>query len=459
MDTNNLGGQGNCLDKHFLAQRSLKPRLVSQILCSTSFGVNAILYAVWLGYVMGMWAILIHIGWCLSFVLLAIFVKKIYKFTSVNDYLESKFGKTTKQVAVSCSIIGLIYFAGWEIAVTKSSLQTIFENLSVSTKFVLPALIGAIVVTAVVYITVGGRKANSIVDTWLNFIKFALLGILTVAAIVFLTKSADTSVGGALMPKFSAAIAGIGLVGFITNFFFNFVWQFVDNTSWQAVSSVKNTQDIRQLRKPLVLASIGVFVAYLLGTIFGACLRGITDLTSDNILGAITNFSGGMLFAVLMIILLSFSAVSLLDGVSLSVSQSFLVDTGLFRNLIQRANKRKLMFWTHAITIFIGIIAAFGVQIILQFLGGSIFDFVYILIIPEISVLGCVLVGLILPNKKCPLIYLSILVALPIGILCSIFAGIYGIMWLVDAAALITASVSVVCSVIIYLSSKGCGKF
>ena len=56
----NLGGVDNCLDKHFLAERKIKPLGVSQLLSSASFGANAVLYAVWLGYLMGVWAITIH---------------------------------------------------------------------------------------------------------------------------------------------------------------------------------------------------------------------------------------------------------------------------------------------------------------------------------------------------------------------------------------------------------------
>ncbi|OGO87116.1 MAG: hypothetical protein A2Y24_05915 [Clostridiales bacterium GWE2_32_10] len=79
--------EGGDLDKYFLGGREVATKRASNLLISTSFGANAILYAAWLGYTMGFWAILIQAAWCLSFLLLARFADQVYHHTSLHDFL------------------------------------------------------------------------------------------------------------------------------------------------------------------------------------------------------------------------------------------------------------------------------------------------------------------------------------------------------------------------------------
>jgi Na+/proline symporter len=426
--------RGKDFDSYFLANRTMALSRTSSLLVSMSFGANSILYAVWLGYVMGFWALLIHAAWCLSFVLLAKFAPKIYKHTSLHDFLGCRFGNTTRIVASFCSIIGLLYFAGWEIAIVKSGVAHLFLGTGMNIGSGLPIIIITVLI-AVLYPAIGGKKINGQIDFVLNIVKFVLLG----AIVLSLGESVLSSVNlerTVLLPSISSAIGRIGIIGFITNMIFNVSWQFIDNSSWQTISSGNKKED-NVAKKTLISAGKVIFFSYILSTALGVFLRIIPNLNSDNILGVIAS-SGVVSIGLFILILLSM--VSLIDGVGLSVAQSLLVDLKLGEKL------RKFNGFTIAriLTVIVGIFAAWGIQLLLGAFGKSIFDFVYIFIVAQLSLLGTVLAGLIFKNAKSQYIWISILVGIASGFTASVLGGLFELTTLSEAAGTISAVSSVI---------------
>jgi hypothetical protein len=443
---NLIGKDKSEIDSFFLGGRAISTGRVAHLLTSSSFGINAILYATWLGYAMGIWAIIIQGAWCVSFLLFAKFASKIYRSTSLHDFLGSNFGRATQRVASVCSIIGLLYFAGWEIAIAQSGL----EALPFTAGLLWPILLAVFIIVAIIYTSVGGQKTNGVVDTWLNIIKYSLLVLVVVATIVSVATSGNFNLE-LVFPPISTAIVAIGGFGIITNLVFNLSWQFVDNTSWQAVSS---NQD--QPKKSILLASAGVFVAYLLSTLLGAVLRAAPDLTSDNILGAVTfGLAGGwqiaMIIAVALLILLSM--MSLIDGVSLSVSQTLSVDLNLIKRLSK--NRKAQMNIARIFTIVAGAVSAWGVNFVVSAIGGGVFDFVYILIVAQLGLIGPVLVGLIAKRPpKLKLMWLPIVIAVLAGFTASVVGTTSENSFLVDGAGTITVIVSITLSIVFLLLQK-----
>jgi hypothetical protein len=199
-----------------------------------------------------------------------------------------------------------------------------------------------------------------------------------------------------------------------------------------------------------------VFSAYLASTLLGAILRAIPDLTSDNILGAVTfGLTGAwqivVIVAVVALILLSM--MSLVDGVSLSVAQSLSVDLNIIKRLSK--NRKTQMMIARVLTILAGVIAAWGVNLIVGMLGGGIFDFVYILIVAQLGLLGPVLVGLIMKNPpKAHLMWLPIVLSVLVGFSSSVVGVATENSFLTDGAGTITAVTSVILSMILTLRSK-----
>jgi Na+/proline symporter len=451
-----LPTMGKDFDSYFLANRAMASSRTSSLLVSTSFGANSILYATWLGYVMGFWALLIHAAWCLSFVLLAKFATKIYQHTSLHDFLGCRFGYVTRIIASLCSIIGLLYFAGWEIAIAKSGVESLFLGAGMDINSGLPFIVVITTLIAILYTTVGGKKANGYVDFVLNIAKFVLLGVVVLAlgkGIMLSANSTDT----VLLPSIFSAIGSIGVVGFITNMLFNVSWQFVDNSSWQSVISGNQKED-NVAKKSLISASKGIFISYILGTALGVFLRGVPNLNSDNILGGIAS-SGVVSIGIVisLIVLLLISMVSLIDGIGLSVAQSFLVDL----NLGKKFKKLNGFAIARVLTVVAGIFAAWGIQLILGFFGKSTFDFVYIFIVAQLSLLGTVLVGLLSMSTNSKYIWISILVGITGGFSASILGGLFELEALSEAAGTISAVSSVLvallCTFIRYIrTSTGC---
>jgi len=401
------------VDKFFLGDRAISSGKVAHLLTSSSFGVNAILYAAWLGYAMGAWAILVQAAWCVSFLLFARYAVKVHHFTSLHDFLGSTFGRTTQRIAAALSIIGLLYFAGWEIAIAQSGLSA----LPISAGLLWPALIALFIIIAIIYTSYGGQKVNSEVDRWLNIVKYFLLVFVVIAAIIGAVNAGSFN-SGLIFPPISGAFAILGAFGVFTNLVFNLSWQFVDNTSWQSVSSNK-----KDPRRSLILAGGGTFVAYLLSTFLGAVLRVSTNLTSDNILAAATFGLSGVLQVVVIVavvLLILLSMMSLIDGISLSVSQSAAVDLNLLKRFAEKPKQRMLI--ARILTVAAGVIAAWGVNLLISAMGGGIFDFVYILIVAQLSMIGPILVGLMAKNlPKIRIMWQALVVAVAVGIFASAF--------------------------------------
>jgi Na+/proline symporter len=441
-------GKGS-LDSYFLADRGLMPPKVSNLLISSSFGANSILYSMWLGYVMGFWAMLIHLAWCMSFVLLSFFAPKISKYTSLHDFLLCRFGKVSCKIASVFSIVGVVYFAGWEIAIAKSGLDSFLISAGINSSLGAPIIFGIIIILALLYSSIGGQKANGYADTVFNYFKYLLLFVVA----FILLKSAMSSISDAniQLPSFSRAIGEIGVFGFITNIVLNISWQFVDNTSWQSISSCE-TSNPKSTKYAMIKAGAGVFVSYLLGTTLGVLLRPIPNLNSDNIIGGLTQLNGmssGVMLCIVIILLVSM--ISLINGVGLSVSQTLLVD---LRIPISKLRKKSNVLQVARITTIVaGIFAAWGVQFILGLLGTNVFSFVYIFIIAQLSLLGVVLVGLLTKRKSLYGIWISIILGAIAGICATIVGNIFNIAWLSEAAGTFTTFVATVSS-LIYMSSK-----
>ena len=432
------------LDKYFLGNRSIKTRQVTHLLMSTSFGANAILYAAWLGYAMGMWALLIQVAWCLSFVLLSKFSNKIYSYTSMHDFLGVKFGKSVRVISAICSILGLLYFMGWEIAIAQTGVESLpFTNINWG------FIIGIFIMIAIAYTFINGRKLVGIVDTVLNTLKILLFVFIVITLGITLGTSGNLSFQ-LIVPPFSELIAVLGLLGLITNTVFNLSWQFVDNSSWQSISSTAE-DDKSGAKKSLLGASVGVFFTVeLLGTLLGAFLRVKTGLNSDNILGAVYMSMNGNLANIInisIVALLLLSMVSLIDNTTLSVAQSIVSDLGLFKKNID--NKKFKLNIVRAITVIMGFTAAWGVREFINVLGGSIFDFVYVFVVLQLSLLGSILVGLISKRENTKYMGLSIVLSLILGFIFSIVGTITGRTEFVDAAGTVAAISSIVFAFII----------
>lgn len=438
--------------RYFGGDRVLSEDIVVELLVSTSFGANSILYAVWLGYLMGMWAMLIHFAWCMSFCLMAYFSERIYTHTSIHDFLSCLFGPVTKKLAAICSIVGLLYFTGWEIAIAKSGLEASALSPKVSSPYTWSILVALVVCIALLYTVVGGQHANGFANLIMNKIKLILLVIIAVT-VLFTLNNGGQITAVTLIPSFSEAIRNIGVAGLITNVLLNLSWQFVDNSSWQIISLGCETGQY-SANRALKRTAIQIFAIYGVETLLGASLRGLSGLDSDNILSGIIYIVGtyGNFLGFCAISLILLSMMSLIDGMSLSVAQTIMVDLdfGKILNRVCPTQSSSSLRTARVVTLLLGALAAWGIQFLLEGLGSSIFDFVYIFTIVQLGLIGPVIFGLTFSPRHIPKVWVSIAVPIAIGFLMNILGGIWGVSWLSDIAGAVTATSSFVICLMLY---------
>ena len=448
------------MTKYFGGDRTLSKEKVVELLVSTSFGANSILYAVWLGYLMGMWAMIIHFAWCMSFYLLSKFSKQIYTHTSIHDFLSCHFGSIAKKVAAICSCIGLLYFAGWEIAIAKSGLDSFTMTSEMGKSWVWSVLLLVMICIALLYTVIGGQRANGYVNLIMNRIKAVLLVAIGLGIFYTLSNYNQFSYD-ILIPDFTDALKSIGLTGLITNIFINISWQFVDNSSWQIISSGRDA-GIGTISASLKRTGLQIFLIYAVETFLGASLRGISGLDSDNVLSGIVYIIGGqgnIFFVLCIVILLLLSMMSLIDGMSLSVAQTIMVDLN-FGEIIKKIkpNCQSGIQTARIITLFLGALAAWGIQFVLAGFGKSIFDFVYVFTIVQLSLIGPIIMGLVFQPKYIPRMWVSIIISLILGFLLNILGNAYSISWLCDIAGTVTAVSSFAISGFLLIVSRNCKK-
>lgn len=434
------------LDEYFLASRSLSTNSVASLLLSASFGVNAILYAAWLGYLMGLWALTIQIAWSLSFLLLARYANVISECTSLHDFLGRHFGRSTRRMAALCSIVGLTYFVGWEVSIARGALSGFARTPSsapVEWLVVRASLfVGIAAALAVLYSALFGRRADARANAVLNLVKSTLLVGCVVAVAVTAVFSSHSGLGHHLLPSLPNAVTAVGIMGLLTSLLFNISWQFVDNSSWQSLNSGK-AADPEGTARDLRRSGFWTFVTVnALGTIAGALLRGMHGVTSDNVLVVFAHSIpavGGVLVAATCLLILA-SMISLVDVIILAVTQALVVDVGVLGKRITSVGKRE----ARIAVLIVGVAASWGVEAWVHWLGGSIFNFVYIVIIPQLSLVGPVLIALRSQSHgyRRSGMWIVILSSCAIGLLCSIVGSAIRNSLLVDGAGAVTVFMS-----------------
>jgi hypothetical protein len=440
------------LSSYLLAGGSLGRTKVGSLLMSSSFGLNSIFYAAWLGYSIGLWALVIQLFWSVSFFRLARHAEVIHRHKSMHHFLGHDFGRITRVVAGCFSLVGMMCFIGWEIEITRSTLGNVLSSVNNSADSVATtAFILAVCVVAVClfYTVLGGLRGNALADEALNVTKIVCVLALIIGLSVIAGHSNTLFDRQVLLPSREDLSKNLGILGFITNAAFNVAWQFVDASSWQSVIAGRQ-KDPSDAGRNLVLSGKWIFfVPGVIGTILGIVLHSFSGVTSDNIIGQATILGTPLstFFRIAGIILIIACVMSLLDGMFLACAFTLIVDivypSESLTALEAEATRAEVVLFTIRLTLIaIAIVASFGVHWLLGALHLSIFAFVYVLIISQLCLLGPILAGLNSRKPKGPMWVVLLLSAL-VGFSC-VWAGTHGYQtWWADIAGTLTSVVSI----------------
>ncbi|GEM_PF-2084103 len=454
-------GGGAVLHDYLLASGKLSRIPVVSLIVSSSFGVNAVFYQIFLGYSIGLWALVAQAAWALSFIFLSRFAKDMVESKSLHDFLSRKYGPSVRIVAALLSITGFCFLMGWELEIGRS----IFVNLvgaapDIAQEEALRASDWLVIITAVgatIYTIFGGMRGNALADMAQNLVK--IVGFLLI--FVFLIGYFYREVGSlssfieALLPPFSKFILTVGIIGFLTNLVFSLSWQFVDASTWQNALA-GSSRGSEGVARDIWVSGFTIFIAPgVLGTIVGACLAFAPGVDDSNILAKVVEFAGGGdLVLFLMLFAIIASMMSLFDGMLLAAGYAFVVDVLHPTKTLQEideSDKNSYATLTRLRFAFVAIVivSVWGVSALAEFLGLTLFDLVYLVIIPQLAILGPVLMGLI-GREYCgeasrTMAYVMI-GAFLVGLLATWSGPAIGQTWLVDVAGTLTVVVSVSCA-------------
>ena len=386
------------LETYLLAGRSLKQAPVVSLLISTSFGINALFYQIWLGYSVGVWSLVIQAAWAFSFWLLAPHVAKIRASKSLHDLLALQFGPWTRVMAALCSLTGFIILMGWEVAICRDTLGGLLASKAglnaTQTTSAASWMSGIVVFGCLLYTVYGGLRGDSGADILQNFMKitgFAL--ILFVLFYLYSSNGIDTYVS-ALFPSLEKLTSNIGLFALFTNVVFSVCWQFVDASTWQSLIA-SSKRDERETKNNLRYCGLIVFFAPgVLGTLIGVGLAGFPGIDSDNVLIRAMSITSGDSQFILFIIFFAITScvMSLVDGLLLAAGYALVIDilrpnsslTEIDANPIAA---RKLLALLRCVLITITLLAAWGIHALISTFDLALFSFVYLVTIPPLALI------------------------------------------------------------------------
>lgn len=430
------------------AGKKLQTSAIVSLLISSSFGLNAIFYAAWLGYSIGIWALLIQCAWSISFFLLIPAAKHFSHIASLHDFLGQQFGQKTKLLASVCSLVGICYFVVWEVSISVSTVTPLLQNAD--------KVVWFFGLLAILYTLLFGLRGNAYINTYINLVKVIILIGMSGFALYHFSQLPREVIYHSIFPSFDTVVTNLGLIGFITNIVFNLAWQFVDNSSWQSIiggSKTSHTSTSSNLKYSGLLIFLTVNFT---STLLGISLAQIGSVTPDNILSTVSGIvpQYTVLISTGIIILSITSMMSLIDGMLLTSALTVNIDL-LPKNLLaQLSEKRRMRVLQISIIVF-GFLTIWGVEFILKAFTINLFDFLYIIVISQLSLIGPVVVGLYTKGAKINSMWLAIVLALIVGFGSVLIGGFTGNKGLIDAAGTFSVVVSGIAAGVLYSLKSG----
>lgn len=321
----------------FYADHKLNLGAILNLLLSSPFSLNGLLYQTFLGYAIGPAAVLTQVAWCASYLWLNAYRKRIQetaRYQTMHGVIGTRFGKEAERAAAIATIVGFTLQIGWEVIVGASIFSAGFGS---TRGFYWVAAVSAALIAAV-YTILGGLRGNARANTIQNIIAAAALIMLT----IFLVRWSGSHPGeagpwdsGSLVRLFGI----LGIAGVITNIVFSLLWQFVDMSTWQNLAATDRRNDPGS--KSLIGSAVLIFIfPGLIGTVLGMYLRSAKGLDPNTIMPmTIELLLSNPYLLVFVIIGLVCAALSTVDGLLLAIAHAFTFD------LKERENVRTVMDW------------------------------------------------------------------------------------------------------------------
>ncbi len=441
---------GKPLSSFLLAGHNLKRSGVVNLLWSSSFSLNGMLYQMYLGYMIGGYALITQAAWAFSFYLLARFAPRITAVNSLHEAMGNQYGKSFRIFGAILSLIGAMALIGWEYNVgtlTFSGLLSPSEDGHTHTGLVMFGAIGL----CVLYTMTGGIKGNAVADLLQAVLKmfgFAGITILMLSSLPW----ASSSFWERIFPELSKIGSSIGWLGLGVNVLFSLVWQFVDMSTWQATISGKSGKSEEQISSELRRGGLWTFIAPgVIGTVMGIILQTTPDVTDGNVLAM--SLSGvaldNPLFGVLVAITLIACIMSMIDGALMASAYALILDLFKSGRSIEdldgdRVAASRLISWVRLSFPVLALLGSLGVTYLMDKTGLGAFGIVYMVTLPPLILTGPVLAYVFNRQSKHRHRF-------PTALICGTFVAILsvwlgrasGLLWIVEASGVFAMVASI----------------
>jgi len=227
---------------------------------------------------------------------------------------------------------------------------------------------------------------------------------------------------------------------------FNLSWQFVDNSSWISIIAGTGTNEEGETHRNLLYSSVVIFATIgVLGTILGATVSILPNINPENILtqAVMTLPLSELFLSVGMVVLIAACIMSLVDGMLITCSLTLIADVLPSWQRVSRLSSGTSLMLAKAAMLIVAVLSVWGIGFVIKLSGTSLFDFVYIVVISQLALIGPV-VGGMLTKSNSKHMWLAIFVGLAVGF----GSTTYGVMtdrsFLIDGAGTFTILASLI---------------
>lgn len=452
----------------FWGDQKIKPSITANLISTSSFSLNGLLYQTWLGYNIGWWSLLIQLIWCAGFVVLLANVSRFKHVLSVgtmHGIIGERLGSSASIVAGMASFLGFAILIGWEAVVGSFVVANVTGNLSGSSEIakvssvVLPALV---LLVAALYTSFGGLGGNALINLGQNIFKITILIVAALALLCFSPLGAGHAVfaSSGATKDLLASLNFLGGWALAANLCFSFFWQSVDMSNWQNLSATYS-ESSKGYKTTIIIAAILVFLfPGAIGSIIGVVLSDYASLngntTDTNILNqVIAALAAYPWIGLALMAAYGASMLSTIDGYSLAASQSAVWDV-IRRKTVGRllsegsdrtptSDDDKIIALSRLLVFAVAIIGGGAVLSLVQN-GVNLFDLVYFVVIAQMTLVGPVALCIFDGNGRTQSGHYIILISLIVGYGAIIIARTLGYDALYTFSPVLTVAVSIFAS-------------
>lgn len=432
---------------YLLAANELPDLRVLNLLWAASFSVNGMVYQTYLGYKIGLWALLTQFAWALSFFWLAKYVSQVRRADSMHSALGAHHHRSLRPVAAIFSILSAMALVGWEFNVLQSTFRELVPSPVPAAADQGSLIAVGIVFSCLLYTAIGGMRANAVADLAQSF--FKLLGFGLLIALLYANFGKYGTAPFSNLPDFNQAILVLTVGGLITNLAFSLTWQLTDMSTWQNVISGSAKTDTEGSASVLRRGGAMTFVAPgILGTLLGILLSPVVDINEGNSIAKAIETLHPLSSESAMLIFLAIAAcaMSMIDGLLLVSGYALVVDI-LHRNsslnsLDENPDQAfKTLGFTRLSFVLLATFGMVGISTLMEWLGLAEFMILYVVVLPAMAIFGPVLFLLIGCHARTSLISVVPFLAIAVGISYILEGGEFS-QWAGTATMIVSALAS-----------------